>query len=171
MRRKSTGRHDLRRDAGHIETDAAPPTGHFATRVVVACPQVSSCAARRVLLGPRHGRGHKSLAEQLAEMLAVQDELEARLQELQRKRQLRTTMLVCTECHYGSDRWADGWKAYLDGDGLVMFCPDCAELESAASRLGRLLTEGDPRVDLALGRHHHPRCVGCPWLLRPGTLH
>jgi hypothetical protein len=71
----------------------------------------------------------KSLAAQLAEMLAAQDELDVKLHELERRKQMRTTMLVCTECRSGSDRWADGWKAYRGGDGVLVFCPDCAEYE------------------------------------------
>ena len=41
----------------------------------------------------------------------------------------RKSLAEQAECHYGSDRWADGWKAYRDGETVAVFCPDCAEHE------------------------------------------
>jgi hypothetical protein len=60
------------------------------------------------------------------------DEFVAHMAELKRLRQLRETMLRCAECHYGADRWATGWKAFLtveeDGSqGVEVFCPACAK--------------------------------------------
>jgi hypothetical protein len=71
----------------------------------------------------------EELEKQLTELIASQDEFDAQLDELERKAQVRKTMLVCVECLYGSDEWANGWKAYLDGEGGAVFCPDCVERE------------------------------------------
>jgi hypothetical protein len=72
----------------------------------------------------------------LSDLFEWQDELERSLDELRarresrqrRLRQLETT-LVCAQCRDSSDRRAEGWKAYREGDGVQVFCPACAERE------------------------------------------
>jgi hypothetical protein len=43
------------------------------------------------------------------------------------------TVLECLECG-ARDEAAEGWRAYLepDGDGLLIFCAECAEREFGA---------------------------------------
>lgn len=46
----------------------------------------------------------------------------------------------CEECKRLATGPADGWRAYLTGDGVAIYCPECAEREFGprfASRIAR----------------------------------
>ena len=44
------------------------------------------------------------------------------------ERELSVAPLVCLECGDESDE-AHGWRAYVDGDDLLVYCGDCAARE------------------------------------------
>jgi hypothetical protein len=37
--------------------------------------------------------------------------------------------MCCVECERAADAHAKGWRAYLTGDGVAIYCPACASRE------------------------------------------